>query len=131
MKLDFKYHQDTLEEREAYRAAVPGLVCKISGFDGAFSLLDISVTGMSIRTEKVENMRTGGEAQAEIMTISQKSLLRCSVRLIRQDKENNVMAFTFINLTPMQEATLDKLLLEIQKKESNRLKGILLQTPSS
>ena len=54
---------------------------------------------------------------AEIMTISQKSLLRCSVRLIRQDKENKIMAFTFINLTPTQEETLDKLVLEIQKKE--------------
>jgi hypothetical protein len=129
MKLDFKYDEETPGEREAYRTAVPGLVSKISVFDGAFSLLDISATGMSIRTEKVENMRPGGEAMAEIMTISQKSLLRCSVRLIRQDKENKIMAFTFINLTPTQEETLDKLVLEIQKKEVNRQKGLLMQPP--
>ena len=129
MKLDFKYNEEMLGERDAYRAAVPGLVSKISGFDGAFSLLNISVTGMSIRTEKVENMRPGGESIAEILTISQKSLLRCTVRLVRQDKENKVMAFKFINLTPLQEATLDKLLLEIQKKEVTQRKGLLMQPP--
>ncbi len=131
MKLDFKYTEEAPLGRENYRAFVPGLVCKISGYDGAFSLLDISVSGMGVRTEKVENMRNGAEAVAEILTISQKSLLRCSVRLIRQDRDNKIMAFEFINLTPLQEATLDKLMLEIQKKEADRKKGILLQSSKS
>lgn len=128
MKLNFEYDSDSPEGRERYRAAVPGLVAKLSGFDGAFSLLDVSGNGMAIRMERTDQMRPGMEAVVEVMSLSQRKILRCSVQLVRINKEKGIVAFEFVHMSAFQEASLDKLVLEVQKRKINKEKGILAGT---
>ena len=122
MSLKFKFNNNEPSDRYAFRLAVPGLVAKLSGFDGAFPLLDISAGGLAIKADRTDNMRPGQETVIEIMSVSQKKILRCSARLVRVSQHNGAVAFEFINLNAFQEASLDKLVLEVQKREIERQK---------
>ncbi len=120
MNLRFNYTPPEDSGREAYRAAVPGLVAMLSGFSCAFPILDISYSGMAIKMDEIENLTAGQEAVIEILSASRKKIMRSSVRLVHLNKEMNVAGFEFIDLTPLQEASLDKLVLEVQKRQIQR-----------
>ncbi len=100
------------------RTAVPGLVIQLSGFEGAFPLLNISAGGFSIKASETEHMRPGQETVAEIMSVSQKKILRCSARLSEVDLDKEVVSFEFINQNSLQKALLDKLLLQSAVREA-------------
>lgn len=128
MTLLFDYNPIEPSDREAYRTAVPGLVAKLSGFEGVFPIMDISANGLALKADDSSSMRPWQEAIVEIMSVSQKKIMRCSIRLVRVNKDNGIVGFEFINLNAFQEASLDKLVLEVQKREIQRQK-ILLAGP--
>jgi len=90
--------------------------------------MDISSTGMALKVDNISGMRTGQEAVVEIMSVSQKKIMRCSVKLSRIDRDAGVVGFEFINLNAFQEASLDKLVLEVQKREIQRQKFMLAES---
>ena len=106
-------------EKTPGRIAVPGLVIQLSGFEGAFPLLSISASGFSIKASEGEHMRSGQETVAEIMSVSQKKILRCSARLFEVNPDKEAVSFEFINLNPLQKALLDKLLLQSASRETD------------
>ena len=131
MSLDFKYNSVEPSDRYAFRTAVPGLVAKLSGFEGAFPLLDISAGGLAIKADRTDNMRPGQETVVEIMSVSQKKILRCSARLVRVNGGDGAVAFEFINLNSFQESSLDKLVLEVQKRAIERQKFLTAEEPTT
>ncbi|MBQ4132372.1 MAG: hypothetical protein IJD04_01385 [Desulfovibrionaceae bacterium] len=94
---------------------IPGMVAQLSCFEGAFPLLEIGPDGFSIKTSQDENMRPGLEALVEIMTVSQKKMLRCQARLIAADKNRETLNFEFVNQNAIQTDLLHKLLLKLKK----------------
>ena len=120
MNLRFKYTPPKHSDRDAYRAAVPGLVARLSGFSHDFSILDISASGIAVQMDDTGDLASGQEAFIEILSVSRKKFIRASARLVHLHKETSSAGFEFMNLTPLQEATLDKLVLEVQKRDIQR-----------
>lgn len=122
MVLNFDYDSLGLFARQAYRTAVPGLIAKLAGFEDEFPIIDISTNGIAIKIAKVDDMTEGQEVLVEIMSVSHKKIISCSVLLVRIIPCKEMICCEFTGLSTFQEETLDRLVLEIQKREIKRKK---------
>ena len=114
MQFDFKSPSGNTERRSAYRTRVPGLAVVVCDKDHRFSVRDLSVTGVAIDVQEADHTVLDGTT-VDLMLLETpvlKGVRLESVRLF----EKRFLACRFRGLTRRQEANLDKLVLEVQKR---------------
>lgn len=105
--------------REAYRTSFRGLHVYIDEWSDLFKVMDISATGCSIHVTST-NYEVSQIIYLDIIIAKKiivKSLQTEIVRLL----SDSVIACAFRELSSKQEYTLDKLMIEIQKKQVSSL----------
>lgn len=113
--LSFDLPSDGNVKRSAYRAKFRGIFVRMDGANKVYEIIDISTTGWRMRTEPHE-FKLGRILCANIIIgrrVIVNSLQTEVVRLL----SDSVVACAFRELSRRQEYNLDKLILEIQKRE--------------
>jgi c-di-GMP-binding flagellar brake protein YcgR len=112
---DFSIEYKFDNARRAYRVRIPGLYAELKGFEERFSVLDISSAGIALSLQEAG----AGLKMGQLVKLS----LYLKDRLLLQDLQaeiirfmDNGMALEFSGLSLRQEARLDKIVLESQKK---------------
>lgn len=98
--------------RRSYRATLPGLTAVVAG--RAFPVNDISSGGMCV-TMPGGRLSKGQALQFDLFIASRLFLKDVHTKLVRASATE--CAFVFENLVSQQEMKLDKLILELQKRE--------------
>lgn len=118
--LNFKLSSSENMSREAYRTSFRGLVVRIDNGSGLFEVVDISATGCSIKVKSFD-YEANQILDVDII-ISNKVIVRSLQTEIVRLLSDSVIACAFRELSRKQEYDLDKLILEIQKKQISSMK---------
>lgn len=98
--------------RRSYRATLPGLTAVAAG--RAFPVNDISSGGMCV-TMPASRLSRGQALQFDLFIAGRLFLKDVHAKVVRPSATE--CAYVFENLTSQQETKLDKLILELQKRE--------------
>ena len=115
IQMDFEYGPDQASKRRVYRVLAPGLTVRFAEQDSFFSIVNLSVGGMSIRRPNEHDFEIGQEITATFQIKNKPILPSVTVRTLRVDPHSDIAAFEFVALNERQEAMLDKLVLALQK----------------
>ncbi|SDL39575.1 PilZ domain-containing protein [Maridesulfovibrio ferrireducens] len=111
--MDLSYESSN-KARGAFRTSVPGLAIRIKGYPDPFSVKDFSVNGLAFTSGK-DVFEVGTPLEVDLLLGSKEILLGITLEIVR-DIGKGLMGCIFIGLDKYQEARLDKLVLEIQKR---------------
>ncbi|MBI9112464.1 PilZ domain-containing protein [Maridesulfovibrio ferrireducens] len=111
--MDLSYESSN-KARGAFRTSVPGLAIRIKGYPDPFSVKDFSVNGLAF-TSGNDVFEVGTPLEVDLLLGSKGILLGITLEIVR-DIGKGLMGCIFIGLDKYQEARLDKLVLEIQKR---------------
>ena len=111
---DFEFNLDSDSKRRAFRAQVPGLIARVAEKSLAFHVKDISVTGFAIQPP-VGTFTDGEEFQIDLF-LNHRVYIRALVCVVTRKLDNGMIGCDFRELDRRQEARLDKLVLEVQKR---------------
>lgn len=100
--------------RRSYRATLPGLTAVVTGHPKAFPVNDISSGGMCV-TMPAGRLSKGQVLPFDLFIVGRLFLKDVRARVVRPSAAE--CAYVFEGLAPQQEAKLDKLILELQKRE--------------
>ncbi|THB68231.1 MAG: PilZ domain-containing protein [Desulfovibrio sp.] len=112
---DFSFPKEPEHKREAFRASLPGLKAKLAGTDREYAVKDISAAGMALHNPSKRGFRAGDVLALEII-LNNKTLLTSVAVTVKRVLDNGLVGCSFVGLSPRQEAHLDKLVLEVQKR---------------
>jgi len=113
--LAFDIPSDGNANRSAYRAKFRGIFAILEGDSKSYEIMDISVTGWRIKVEP-SKFKVGRLLQANVI-IGRRVIVRSLQIEVVRLLSDSVIACAFRELTRRQEYNLDKLILEIQKRE--------------
>ena len=112
---DFVLPEDDANKRGAFRAQVAGLKARISGSSRDFPVRDVSAAGCALHDETGRRFRQGDVFELEIR-LNDKPLLTQAAVTVKRVLDNGLIGCSFVGLSSRQEALLDKLVLEVQKR---------------
>jgi c-di-GMP-binding flagellar brake protein YcgR len=119
--MEFSFSLDLEEgKRQAFRARVPGLLCIVQGRDVEFPVKDISATGMAL-VDEGNNLSDDEVVYLDLLINHRAYMQEVKAKVIRVIG-NGIVGVNFIELDRRQEAKLDKLVLEVQKRLINMRK---------
>jgi len=119
--MDFSFSLDLEEgKRQAFRARVPGLLCIVQGRDVEFAVKDISATGLALVDET--NTLADDEVFYLDLLINRRAYMQEVKAKVIRIIGNGIVGVNFLELDRRQEAKLDKLVLEVQKRLINMRK---------
>ena len=113
---EFNFDYETGTRRRAYRISIPGLYVRIRGLEHAFPVQDISATGVAFENTYRQHLdyQPGDEMELDLLIKDRTYLEELKALLVRH--RDFMLACEFHDLGLHQEAGLDKLVLEVQKK---------------
>lgn len=111
--MDISYESKN-QARGAFRASLPGLAVRIEGHSGLFKVKDFSVNGLAFWAGK-DTFKVDDEFLVDFV-LGKKVLLSGLTAKIVRDIGKGLMGCVFVGLDKYQEARLDKLVLEVQKR---------------
>lgn len=116
MDFDFKIGDERDYGRQAFRTKVPGLEVKVEGEgDAYYPVADLSASGFAF--EDASGIRKEGEFLVVEFYLKRKLFLGgVEAEVVRIISSKNLIGCTFKELNRRQEARLDKLVLEVQKR---------------
>ncbi len=100
--------------RRAFRAEVPGLEGVIKEKQQGYPIKDISATGFAILAPN-SGMKQGENLHMDLMLSKRLYIGELPCQVVRV-LDNGIVGFDFLALDRRQEARLDKLVLEVQKR---------------
>ncbi|QGY41518.1 PilZ domain-containing protein [Pseudodesulfovibrio cashew] len=100
--------------RQAFRTKVPGLTVRFAGMDGVLEVKDLSATGFAV-LDSGRGFSEGGNLVCDLLINSKLFLGELKARVIRV-LDNGIVGINFEELSRQQQAKLDKLVLEVQKR---------------
>lgn len=113
MSLTIQY--ESLGPRSAFRATLPGLMIGLPTGE-SIQLRDLSTGGLSFELPQAENvLEPGSLVRANLLIVDKVYLEGLPCRIVRI-ASNHVVAAAFEGLSLQQEARIDKLVLEVQKR---------------
>jgi len=118
-----EYPGEQNQRRQAYRVRVPGLKVSIGekGEELFFPVLDLSVKGVAFDpVEYVREFVEDTEIELSLWLRNKLYLSLLKAKVVRVG--NGIVACQFQNLDYRQELCLDKLVLEVQKKNISLIK---------
>lgn len=100
--------------RKAFRTKVPGLTALFIAQDKTFDVKDLSATGFAV-LEQPASFEEHQQVECDLL-INGKLFLGEVKAEIRRVLDNGIIGINFMDLTRKQQAKLDKLVLEVQKR---------------
>lgn len=100
--------------RRAYRAQVPGLEGWIKEKQQGYPVQDISATGFALVVQN-GSIKQGEILQMDLLLSKRLYIGEIPCQVVRV-LNNGLVGFDFLQLDRRQEARLDKLVLEVQKR---------------
>lgn len=100
--------------RKAFRTKVPGLTARFVGQERPFDVKDLSATGFAV-LEPDADLSEHQQIECDLL-INNKLFLGRVKAEIRRVLDNGIIGINFIELDRKQQAKLDKLVLEVQKR---------------
>jgi len=115
MDFEFKLEGES-GRRQAHRERVHGLVARIDGLEEPFVVHDVSASGLALVDPRGE--LTQQWVCRVALAIGERVLARDLPAIVvrEADPAGRIAGLSFMDLGPRQEAWLDKLVLEIQKR---------------
>lgn len=119
---DFSFDIESSEttSRNAFRVIFSGMYVHVNGLAKVFSVVDISAIGFSF-SAKSTKFDVSGRIVIDII-IAKKIVIKGLQAEIIRLLQDNVVACAFREVSRHQEYDLDKLVLEIQKRNISSLK---------
>lgn len=102
------------ERRRAFRAKAYGIAVTFEEQNVTCDILDVSVTGFAIKNELVI-IKEGVEYSVSVLVAGKAYLSDLTCRVVRI-LDNGIIGCDFRTLDRRQEARLDRLVLELQKR---------------
>ncbi|MDR0467039.1 MAG: PilZ domain-containing protein [Deltaproteobacteria bacterium] len=113
--LDFRIALNSPHGRERFRVYINGLSLLLDDVEQTFNIRDISSTGCNLCAE-AKSLAVGRTFDGDLHIGGAGYIAGIKVKIVRH-VANNSVACIFRALTRQQEIKLDKLLLEIQKRD--------------
>ncbi|WP_319765202.1 PilZ domain-containing protein [Maridesulfovibrio sp.] len=105
---------DSSSARGAFRTSLPGLALRIEGKESTYSVKDFSVNGLAFSAG--DDTFEVNETFMVDFVLGKKALLTgLEIKVVR-DIGKGLMGCIYVDLDKYQEARLDKLVLEVQKR---------------
>jgi hypothetical protein len=102
--------------RQAHRERVRGLAARIEGHEADFTVHDVSVSGLAL-VDSERRLRQGAACRVSLLIAGRLLIAGLSAQVVREvGPERELAGVAFGALSARQEAWLDKLVLEIQKR---------------
>ncbi|OBQ51561.1 PilZ domain-containing protein [Halodesulfovibrio spirochaetisodalis] len=112
--LEFTMPTNGNERRRAFRAKAYGVSVTFDEQNVTCDILDVSVTGFAIKND-LAFLREGSEHSISINVAGKSYLSDLTCRVVRI-LDNGIIGCDFRTLDRRQEARLDRLVLELQKR---------------
>ncbi len=123
MDFDIKTGDDDDRLRKAFRTQVPGLMVRIKDRKEPYQVKDVSAGGFAFLDES-RSFKEGAVLEVDLLLKTKLFLGGLKARVMRV-LDNGITGCNLEDLDPRQEARLDKLVLEVQKRliAQRRLQG--------
>lgn len=102
-------------QRRAFRATVPGLEIFIKQKGGAYAVKDISAMGLAVGGKSLQDFTEGEVYEFDLLLNKKLYIAKMHAKVMRV-LDNGIVGCNFEQLDRRQEARLDKLILEVQKR---------------
>lgn len=124
MDFEFKLVGEGSGRREAHRERVRSLVAQIEGSDAAFVVHDVSASGLAL-VDPGATLRQGRTCRLALAIGGKQLAVGLLAEVVRQAQpDREIAGLSFRLLSLRQEAWLDKLVLEIQKRRIDLRKAL-------
>ncbi len=110
----FTMDEDGQTQRHAYRTNVHGIEVRLNRGNNIYKVVDLSVTGCAFQMPK--KILAEGHILTLQMEVRQRIILADIRARVIRSTDRGIVACNFVDLTERQEYSLDKLVLEIQKR---------------
>jgi len=110
--------------RGAFRTSLPGLGLRIEGRPAPYSVKDFSVNGLAFSAGD-DSFSVEEEFKVDFVLGKKELLTGLDIKIVR-DIGKGLMGCIYVDLDKYQEARLDKLVLEVQKRmiQLRKKKGV-------
>lgn len=105
---------DSSSARGAFRTCLPGLALRIEGYPSTYSVKDFSVNGLAFLAGE-DSFEVEQQFVVDFVLGKKELLTGLEIKVVR-DIGKGLMGCIYIDLDKYQEARLDKLVLEVQKR---------------
>lgn len=112
---DFSMPDEGDNKRAAFRASISGLKTIVTGSPHEYAVRDISASGCALHAPGSRRFRAGDVLELSFV-FHEKPLLDKAAVTVKRVLDNGLVGCSFVGLSPRQEAKLDKLVLEVQKR---------------
>ncbi|WP_419787660.1 PilZ domain-containing protein [Pseudodesulfovibrio sp.] len=100
--------------RKAFRTRVPGLTVRFPAMKKSFEVKDLSATGFAI-LDQGKAFKEGQALDVDLLINKKLFVAECKAQIMRV-LDNGIVGINFLDLGRQQQAKLDKLVLEVQKR---------------
>ncbi|WP_035065427.1 PilZ domain-containing protein [Nitratidesulfovibrio termitidis] len=111
---DFTLPSDNEGERRAYRTSVPGLEASVAGKDGTFPVENVSSVGIAMHAPG-HAFAEGEDLRVDLLIQGRPYITALPAKVARLG-DGGLVGCEFASPDFWQEARLDKLVLEVQKR---------------
>lgn len=116
---NFRYAGPENKGRASFRVAIRNALVRISGREQPYVLENISASGLAFHAAGTE-FRVGEGFVADITGRKRNFIDGLKLEVVRVNREDGVVACRMVDLDSDSEALIDKLVLEVQKRELAR-----------
>lgn len=102
------------QPRKAYRTPVPGLEARVHHLNKFLKIHDLSALGMGLVDNDLKRLQVGHLFDCDLFLNKKLYIAGLKAKIIRI--KNDVVGCQFEAMNARQEARLDKLVLEVQKR---------------
>jgi len=100
--------------RKAFRTKVPGLAVRFPALKKVFEVKDVSATGFAV-LDPEKGFKEGQSLEVDLLIKKKVFVAECKAVVMRV-LDNGIIGINFVDLGRQQQAKLDKLVLEVQKR---------------
>lgn len=110
----FEFPGEGESKRQAFRVNYPGLNVKTHGHKGVYPVIDLSATGLAFK-DLQQSFSLGQKVSMDLYVKDKIWVEGLTAKVVRI-RDNYKIGCAFEDMTKSQEALMDKLTLEIQKR---------------
>ena len=100
--------------RKAFRTRVPGLAVRFPALKKVFEVKDVSATGFAVLDQE-KKFKEGQSLEVDLLIKKKVFVAECKAEVMRV-LDNGIIGINFVDMSRQQQAKLDKLVLEVQKR---------------
>jgi len=113
-EFSFNFPDEEAQQRQAFRTRIPGLEARLEGWSATFPIKDLSATGLAL-VDVDARLRQGDEFGLDLLLQGKPLIVGLKAKAMRL-LGKGLIGCSFVDVAPRNEAKLDKLILEVQKR---------------